>query len=366
MSQQRNHRSDSIGSRVIRILLIFLVILVAVAAGAYAYLQMKLDAINRIPPPDQPVVYDPVASTPPMEVEGIEWSEANLVTGVEGVVNVLLVGQDSRDEERQRSDSMILLSVNKNSNELTMISFMRDLYVEIPGYGARKINAAYQFGGFDLLDQTLAENFGIVIDYNVEVDFSGFKDIVDALGGVEITLNADEVEYLAGGGNNYEDGVVGRYTHGRTYELEEGVNLLNGKAALDYARARHVGNADYERTQRQRNVIKSIFKKLKKSSWLKLLKVYDSVASNVTTDMTNNQILSVAFSAYTMGVDEINSYRIPANDMFYEANYAGSVLVVKDWEETRQLIKDYLYSDDGGKAAFAALEEAHGTQVNMD
>lgn len=364
MSQQRNHRSDSAGSRAIRILLILLVILVALAAGLYAFIQIKLDAISRLPA--EPPAITETDSSEPIEVEGIEWNEANLVTSVDGVVNILLVGQDTRDEERQRSDSIILLSVNKNSNQLTMISFMRDLYVEIPGYSARKINAAYQFGGFELLDQTLAENFGIAIDYNVEVDFGGFKDIVDALGGVEIDLNADEVEYLAGRGGNYVGGTVGRYTHGRTYEFEEGTNLLGGQAALDYARARHVGNADYERTQRQRNVIKSIFKKLKKTNWLKLLSVYDSVAANVTTDMTNNQILSVAFSAYTMGVDEINSYRIPANGMFYEANYAGSVLVVKDWEETRQLIVDYLYSDDGGKAAYEALQEAHGVQTNMD
>lgn len=362
MSQRRNQNT---GSRAVRVLLVILLVLIAIAAGLFIFIQIKLDAINRLP--SSPIHFSD-ASTDPLELEeGMEWSEANVVTGVEGVVNILLVGQDSRnDEDRQRSDSMILLSVNKNSNQLTMISFMRDLYVEIPGYGSRKINSAYQFGGFDLLDQTLTENFGIVIDYNVEIDFGGFKDIIDSLGGVEIELNADEVEYLAGRGGNYENGVVGRYTHGRTYDFEEGVNVLGGQAALDYARARHVGNFDYERTQRQRKVIKSIYSELRHVSWFKLLKVYDSVAHNVTTDMSNNQILSVAFSAYAMGVDEINSYRIPANGMFTEVNYAGSVLVVNNWEETRQLIFNYLYSNDGGKGAFAALEEAYGKQYNME
>lgn len=93
---------------------------------------------------------------------------------MDGVVNVLLVGQDTRKaEERARSDSMILLSVNKNTNQLTMISLMRDLYVQIPGYSDNKLNAAYAFGGFELLDETIATNFGIAVDYNVEAQLQG-------------------------------------------------------------------------------------------------------------------------------------------------------------------------------------------------
>lgn len=364
MNNQPNRPTESAGKRAVRILLIVLAILIAIAAGLYAFIQHKLNSISRLP--NGEVSFND-AIEPTEVIEGLDWSEAHLVTQVEGVANILLVGQDSRDTSRQRSDSMTLLSVNKNSKQLTMISFMRDLYVQIPGRGEGKLNSAYQFGGFELLDQTITENFGIPIDYNVEVDFGGFKEIVDSLGGVEVELDEDEVEYMAGRGGNFVDGIVGRYTHGRTYELEVGWNLLDGKAALDFARARHVGNFDYERTQRQRQVLKGIYKKVKKVNWLKLLGVYDSVAKNVRTDMTNAQILSVGFSAYTMDVDvdELNSYRIPANGMYTESSQAGFVLLVNDWEETRQLLKDYLYSEDGGKAAFEALKEKYGFQYNM-
>lgn len=344
--------------QLLRVLLIVLLALVLIAGALYLFVQVKLGAIGRLKPEDYA---DASAGETGMDV-AVDWGTAKVATSVDGVVNVLLVGQDSRTGQRERSDTMILFSINKNSNEMTMVSLMRDLYVQIPGYGGHKLNAAYQFGGFDLLDQTISENFGVVVDYNVEVDFTGFKDIVDSLGGVDVELNEEEVAYLTGGG--------AQYTHGRTYDVEVGVNHLNGKAALDYARARHVeGAADFGRTQRQRKLLKTVYQSLKGASWLKLLNVYDSVADNITTDMNNTQILSIAFSAYTMGKKDINSYRIPASGMYYGADFGGelnSMLVPNDWDETRQLLQDYLYSDDGGKAAYAAVEEKYGQQSGMD
>lgn len=345
--------------QLLRALLIVLLALVVIAGGLYLFVQVKLGAINRVKPEEYTDASVEEISTDPVAVD---WGEAKVATSVDGVVNVLLVGQDSRDGKRERSDTMILFSINKNSSQLTMVSLMRDLYVQIPGYGGRKLNAAYQYGGFDLLDQTISENFGVVVDYNVEVDFTGFKDIVDSLGGVDVELTQEEADYLRGGG--------AAYTHGRTYEVEAGVNHLDGRAALDYARARHVeGAADFGRTQRQRKLLKIIYDDLKGASWLKLLGVYDSVADNITTDMNNTQILSIAFSAYTMGKKEINSYRIPASGMYYGADFGGelnSMLVPNDWDETRQLLQDYLYSDDGGQAAYAAMVEKYGSQGSMD
>ncbi len=370
---RRRRRRRRRSNQIVSLLLVILGVLVAVAAVLFIFVQIKLNEIGRLKPGDYADIteisdIDNLTDSELQKFENApEWSEAGIATSVEGVVNVLVVGQDTRKQgERQRSDSMIVLSVNKNSNQLTMISLMRDMYVQIPDYGGRKLNAAYQFGGFDLLDQTLADNFGLMIDYNVEVDFSGFKDIVDSLGGVDVELTEDEATYLRGEGSNYVDGKVGRWTAGRTYDVQPGVNHLDGKAALDYARARHVsGNADFGRTQRQRNLIKIIFNDLKKSSMLRLYKVYSSVAKNITTDMSNMQILSIAFSVYTMGVNEINSYRIPANNMYTDEIYGPGmdVLVPKDWNETRQFLRDILYSDDGGKAAMQAIEEKYGSQM---
>lgn len=352
---------DSSGSsRVLKILLIVLAVLLVIAGALFIFVQVKLGAINRLKPASYIDGADVSAGG---EIpEGIDWGDAGVATSVKGVVNILLVGQDSRTEARERSDSMIILSVNTNSDQITMISLMRDLYVQVPDYGGRKINAAYKYGGFDLLDQTIADNLGIAIDYNVEVDFTGFKEIVNTLGGIDLELTQEEADYI-----NENINKINVYY--KSY-LTEGVNHMTGQQALWYARTRKVGNSDFERTQRQRIVLKTIYNELKDASWLQLLDVYDTIAENVTTDMTNNQILSIAFSAYTMGadMDDINSYRIPADGMYYTERISGlgEVLIPGDWNETRQLIRDYLYSDDGGAAAFAEMEEKYGYQSNMD
>jgi LCP family protein required for cell wall assembly len=247
---------------------------------------------------------------------------------------------------------MIILSINQNTNQLTMGSLMRDLYVQIPGHSQGKLNAAYALGGSELLDQTISENFGIVIDYNVVVDFNGFKDIVDTLGGIDVELTEAEAKYLSGGGV--------KYTEGRTHDVVAGVNHLDGWAALDYARIRHVGNSDFERTERQRRVIEIVYEMLRKQSLDELMKVYDSIADDISIDMNTDQLLSLANSAYQMGLESINSYRIPADNMYSDERVAkwGAVLVANDWDLTRELVKGYLYSEDPEAAQHQVFVEA--------
>ena len=115
---------------------------------------------------------------------------ADVHIGGDNIVNILLIGQDTRTGVRSRSDSMILVTFNKDRDTITMTSFMRDLYVSIPGYKNSRINAAYSYGGMQLLDATLEQNFGIHVDGNVEVDFTQFADIIDLLGGVEMELTS--------------------------------------------------------------------------------------------------------------------------------------------------------------------------------
>ena len=134
------------------------------------------------------------------------------------LVNVLLVGQDGREgDETARSDSIILCSYNRSSKKLVMTSFLRDLYLPIPGHGSNRVNAAYAMGGIELLEQTLEDNFSLHIDGGIEVDFSQFSGIIDLLGGVELTLRQDEADYL-----NRELGA----------SLTEGPQQLSGEEAL--------------------------------------------------------------------------------------------------------------------------------------
>ncbi|MCD8007728.1 MAG: LCP family protein [Clostridiales bacterium] len=328
---------------VLRVLLAILLVLALLVGAVYAFVQVKLGAINRVTSGGDS---DADSSTSAFSSwEPTEWAEAGIATSVEGVVNILLVGQDSRDGERSNSDTMIVLSINQNTSQIAMVSLMRDIYVQIPGYENNKLNAAYLLGGFDLLDETIAVNFGVVMDYNVEVDFEGFKDIVDTLGGIDVEMYQEEADYI--------NGKLKQDT------LTEGVNHLTGEEALWYARTRKVGNADFERTERQREVLEIIYEDLKGASWLKLLQVYDSVADNVTTDMTNNQILNIAFSAYSMGQNELNSYRLPVDGTWHSEDSVGSVvdpLIIDDWEANQQALWSYLYGEDSGTDADSSAE----------
>lgn len=167
--------------RIIRVLLVVLLAVVMLAGALCVFVQVKLGAIQRVSSGGDEEVDSSTSAV--SSWEPTEWADAGIATSVDGVVNVLLVGQDSRDGERSNSDTMIIFSINRNTNQISMVSLMRDIYVQIPGYENNKLNAAYLLGGFDLLDETISTNFGVVIDYNVEVDFEGFKDIVDTLGG---------------------------------------------------------------------------------------------------------------------------------------------------------------------------------------
>lgn len=363
-----------------RYLLPVLIACIVGAGGALSFytIHMSLQAAEEelTPPPieaTEEVEPEPVQEPEPIQereepevntYENISWNEAGVQTNTEGVINILLIGRDAREEEPDRSDSMILVSINQNSQQITMISFMRDLYVEIEGYHSQKINAAYQLGGAELLTDTIKQNFDVDIDYTVEVNFSGFQGIVDAIGGVEMEINETEAAYLRGETGNYRNGKAGYYTGGRTYDVEAGTVQMDGQMALDYARMRHAGNSDYERTLRQRKLLMKIYEEAKSADWLSLLRLYGEASKYIETDMSMLQILSVGYTVYTMDVEGLNSYRIPANGMFEEVRDPtyGDVLSIIDQGETNALIWNYLYSEDGGKAAYEQLIIDHGEQ----
>lgn len=326
-------------SRIRKVVLIILAVLALMVIGAYAFLQAQLSKINRVSAGETQFTAEDFEEDEegPDTLDSIDWGEQNGIETQEGVVNILLVGQDTRQSgERARSDSMIVLSIDNNRKRLSMVSLMRDLYVQIPGYSDNKLNAAYRFGGFELLDATIETNFGIKIDHNVEVDFTGFQEIIDAIGGIDITLNSAEVDYLSDVDSS----------------LRVGVNHLDGRTALWYARTRKVGTDterdDFGRTQRQRIVIQTVFQQMKDKPWNELLALYDTVAGVLTTDMNNDEILSLALTAYNIGTDSIDEYRVPE-----DGGYSGqrirkmAVLVPNDWNVLRANLQEFIYGAEG-------------------
>ncbi len=334
-------------SNIRKVILIILSVLSLMVIGAYAFLQVQLNKVNRITAGETEFTTEDFEedTDEPDSITSVDWGEMNGIRTRDGVTNVLLVGQDTRQEgERARSDSMIILSVDTVHNRMTMTSLMRDLYVKIPGYSDNKLNAAYRFGGFELLDATIEENFGISIDYNIEVDFEGFQTVIDAVDGIDVVLTADEVAYMS------RQSAYGRDHNNKTITgLVVGENHLYGEAALVYARIRYVATAngtrdDYGRTERQRTVIQQVFQQLKDQPWTDLLGIYDNVADVLTTDMTNDELLSIALTAYNLGANEIEEYRVP-EDGSYSGEYVRrmSVLVPNDWNVLRANLQEFIY-----------------------
>lgn len=321
-----------------KVIIIILALIILLMVTAVALVWTKLGGINRIQigneaqtsenfEQDNPDASDTISD------DTITFSDTKVKADAD-VINILLVGGDSRGEERGRSDTMIVVSLNRNTKQISLVSLMRDSYVQIPGYNNNKLNAAFAFGGYELLDETISQNFGIEIDFNVGVNFDGFQQVVDQLGGIDITLTAAEAEYMALWG--FPD-------------MVEGVNHMTGEQALCYARTRYVGTGqeanDFGRTYRQRVVMTTVYQEMMKKSLPEIWTILDSIMSCVETDMTNAQIISIGTEFYNMGIDNLQNYRLPQDGEYTGETINGMSVLVLDWDAAQQHLEEWLYSD---------------------
>lgn len=247
-----------------------------------------------------------------------------------GIVNVLLIGQDGREgDETARSDSMILCTYNRETKKLIMTSFLRDLYVPIPGHSSNRINAAYAIGGTELLEKTLESNFGLHIDGGVEVDFSQFSGIIDLLGGVTIDLRQDEANYL-----NKELGCA----------LTEGTQHLTGEQALLYSRIRSLdADGDFSRTDRQRKVLSALVEYCRSAGVKELLELVENLLPLIDTDMSKVQILTLAVELLpNLSSLEITSQSIPAPGSCTDEVIDGMAVLKADPEAIRKTLEQTL------------------------
>lgn len=246
-----------------------------------------------------------------------------VITREPTVVNILLVGQDRRiNEPRQRSDAMILCTINTEKKTVVLTSFLRDTYVKLPGtYGYNRLNVPYAIGGFDMLDRCLEENFGVHVDHNIEVDFSGFKAVIDAMGGIDIELTAKEAEIVEG------DQVVG-------------MNHLDGGQTLMYARIRILDD-DFGRTNRQRKVLTVVFEKIRSMSLLRLLSLSNEILPMITTDLTDEQILEYVLEfAPILDELEIITQSVPERTEFEYDMIDGMSVVIPHMNKIRKKLAE--------------------------
>ena len=289
------------------VIAVILALLLILAGAAYLYLQSKLKKMNIIELPKDTYAYtEPTDEvTRPPETGAAETTEATTEATVpkmtaDDIVNILFVGQAARaGEEETMADSTMLISINTYTKEITCMSILRDSFVKLPDYkdhqcGRAKFtvcyNLGYQWGGgtaggMEMTNICLKDNFGIEVDYNVEVSFDSFIKMIDYIDGVDIDLTQAEADYL-----NKDTLYVKR-------TIEPGVQRLQGMEALSYARMRKAAGdseSDIKRTERQRKVVEALLEKFRYRSIADLNKWIDILLPMVSTTMTPTDVTKLA------------------------------------------------------------------------
>ena len=276
--------------------------------------------------------------------------EADLVYD-QDVVNILLIGADKRADETEggRSDTTMIATIDIKNGKLKLTSLMRDMYIDIPGYGYHKFNAAYSYGGVQLEYQTIAENFGIKLDGYVQVDMAAFREVVDLIGGVPMELTEAEAYFMKTAYKNSK--------HGEK-NVTAGENMLTPYQALAYCRIRQDVTGEFGRTDRQRKVLISIFDEMKSEDIMTITNICMKALKYVTTDLTEDQIRSLMTSVISMGTTEIEQLRIPYEGSFTEGRLGGGGAWVMqvDYDLNRQALQYFIF----GKGEDPGITDEYG------
>lgn len=322
--RKRRRKSSCLGwlaGRLLRLLILALVLALLAAGALYA---MPVGLMN-------------------IEPAG---SDLSLTDGLPGSrVNILLLGLDFLDEGQQRSDAMIIASVGYDGVKLT--SVMRDTMVEIPGQGRHKLNSAYSYGGADMVMRVINENFDLNITNYIALDLRTLVDVIDAVGGVEVSVEENELEQV----NKYAWNTYKRisaadpekYAHYQnSVPLNQtGIMRLNGLFATSYARIRHA-DSDYMRAARQREVFAAIFKSMRANiaSPRMYMQLWGVVQNSIDTNLSLPELASIGEKILISG--KMETTRVPMNE---HAQDDGSSIEIINRAESVRALHEFIYSD---------------------
>ena len=259
-------------------------------------------------------------------------------------VNVLLLGLDFMAEGHQRSDAMMVASVGYGG--LRLSSLMRDTMVEIPGHGRGKLNSAYALGGANLAMRTVNLAFGLNITNYVVVDMKTLVDLVDAVGGVDVGVEENEIENLNKNAWDTYKKVSSidaqRYAHYANSQpvTQAGDQTLDGIFATGYARIRYT-DSDYMRAARQREVLSGIIRKMRENFYnpMLYLRLWDVYRNSIQTNLALPEVISLAEKVLVSG--EIETNRFPKNEHMQD-NYS-SIEIVNSRENIRS-VHEFIYN----------------------
>lgn len=299
------------------IIIILIILLVAILGGMYWFIHSKLEKMQQVDLKEE-------------ELGVSAQAEENLTD----FRNIAIFGIDSREDtydRGNRSDCIIIASINNKTKEVKLVSVYRDTYVQIQGYGLDKITHAYSYGSAPLAISTLNTNFDLNIKEFITVNFDAVKDIIDSVGGISMPITTEEVPHIAG------------ITKAGTYQL-------TGEQALSYARIRYAAGGDYKRTERMRDVLTAVANKVKTFDISRLNKLVDTILPRIYTNITASDVFSmmpsvpnfkitesIGWPYETKGITMDRWYGIPItlesnvirlhNEVFAEKNYIPSETV---------------------------------------
>ena len=299
--------------KVLGVLLIIILILLGLTLGiGYAFISDKLSNVNFV---------------------DIDEANIELNSGVEQELkdyrNIAIFGLDSRDNSfsNSRSDCIIIVSINKKTNDVKLTSVYRDTYVDIEGHGLDKITHAYAYGGPELAINTLNKNLDLNITEFVTVNFDTVETIVDSIGGITLTITDSEASQIG-------------FSSGGTYTLD-------GKEALAYSRIRKI-DSDYQRTERMRTVLEAVFNKVKNQELSEISNFVDIVLPHISTNMSTNSIISLVPFAVFFKITDSTGWPYDVSGYSSDAWYGVPVTLesnVKEFHQNIFGISDYTPSE---------------------
>ena len=342
-----------------RIFVLVLSIIMLIVGSGFVYYYKVIDSLNF------EEIATPAATTPTTDQEStVTVKDAgNSLLSSSSVLNILLFGQDYHGDAEEgdpygRSDTMILMSIDTINRKIKLTSFQRDTYVSIPGYGDNKINSAFSTGGVPLSIKTIEANFGIKVDKYAVVDFDSFRDIIHELGGVDIELTLEEIEYINAQITVNDQFDVTKLLEYDPYAEKQMVHL-DEYQALWYARDRGEENLggnpnfsfsgdDWDRTSRQRNLIQTIVKSLReKASFTDLVAIVNKVGPLVTTNLKKNDITFLVSNMMTYIQYDMEELSLPTqgNWGYGTTDNGQSVIVINNWDQVRYDLASFVYED---------------------
>lgn len=235
-------------------------------------------------------------------------------TMVEGITNILLVGTDGEYIEKwNRSDSMMVVTIDSKNKDIRISSIARDTYVDIPGYSTEKLTHAYAYEGIDLLREVFKVNFNLDIDKYIAVNFVSFMDIMDELGGVEVNVEEKDIKEI----NKYIDACYGYYKNkdekDKEYITKSGVQRLNGYQALAFSRIRYTDSA-FARDNRHREVAESVYKEFAQKGVETYKKCAEIILNNTKTNISPIEMMNLAYTVLKINDKDIDQFQFPLEE----------------------------------------------------